>query len=92
MPVSTDSRTHALEIKEDWLCDEHGQPIPDIRAYQFSLFQRGNVIDKQLQTIQDYLESHPEDPTYVPPSKKCHNSQEDTRSREQKETDLKTQE
>uniref|UniRef100_A0A915HMW7 Uncharacterized protein n=1 Tax=Romanomermis culicivorax TaxID=13658 RepID=A0A915HMW7_ROMCU len=28
-----------------------------------------NVINKQLRTIQDYLEMHPEDPNYVPPSK-----------------------
>uniref|UniRef100_A0A915IV00 Uncharacterized protein n=1 Tax=Romanomermis culicivorax TaxID=13658 RepID=A0A915IV00_ROMCU len=70
MPVGTDSITPILEVKEDRLCDEHGEPIRDIRAYQFSLFGRGNAMDKQLRTIQDYLESHPEDPNYVPPSKK----------------------
>uniref|UniRef100_A0A915HVG4 Uncharacterized protein n=1 Tax=Romanomermis culicivorax TaxID=13658 RepID=A0A915HVG4_ROMCU len=40
----------------------------------------------------DYLESHPEDPNYVPPSKKRRDLREDTRSRERKETDLGTQE
>uniref|UniRef100_A0A915K0E2 Uncharacterized protein n=1 Tax=Romanomermis culicivorax TaxID=13658 RepID=A0A915K0E2_ROMCU len=73
-PVSTDSTTPVLEIKKDGLCDQHGEPIRDIRAYQLSLFRRQNTIDKQLRTIQDYLESHPEDPNYVPPSKKRCNS------------------
>uniref|UniRef100_A0A915HLY2 Uncharacterized protein n=1 Tax=Romanomermis culicivorax TaxID=13658 RepID=A0A915HLY2_ROMCU len=58
------------KIEEDQLCDEHSQPIRDIRAYQFSLFRRRNAINKQLPTIQDYLESHPEDPNYVLLSKK----------------------
>uniref|UniRef100_A0A915HJG8 Uncharacterized protein n=1 Tax=Romanomermis culicivorax TaxID=13658 RepID=A0A915HJG8_ROMCU len=49
-------------------------------------------MDRQLHTIQDHLESHPEDPNYVPPSKKCRDSREDTRSREQKETDSRTRE
>uniref|UniRef100_A0A915KBW0 Uncharacterized protein n=1 Tax=Romanomermis culicivorax TaxID=13658 RepID=A0A915KBW0_ROMCU len=92
MPVSTDSRTPILEVKEDRLCHEHGKPIWDIRAYQFSLFQRLNVINKQLRTIQHYLESHPEDPNYVPPSKKHCDSREDMRSREGKETDSKRRE
>uniref|UniRef100_A0A915KT80 Uncharacterized protein n=1 Tax=Romanomermis culicivorax TaxID=13658 RepID=A0A915KT80_ROMCU len=39
-PVSTDSTTPVLEIKKDQLCDKHGEPIRDIRAYQFSLFRR----------------------------------------------------
>uniref|UniRef100_A0A915K5X8 Uncharacterized protein n=1 Tax=Romanomermis culicivorax TaxID=13658 RepID=A0A915K5X8_ROMCU len=56
--------------EKDPLCDEHSEPIRDIRAYQFSLFRRRNAIDRQLRTIQDYLETHPEDPNYVPPSKK----------------------
>uniref|UniRef100_A0A915HPK3 Uncharacterized protein n=1 Tax=Romanomermis culicivorax TaxID=13658 RepID=A0A915HPK3_ROMCU len=47
-PVSTDSRTPVLEVKDDRLCDEHRQPICNICAYQFSLFRRGNVIHKQL--------------------------------------------
>uniref|UniRef100_A0A915HTG3 Uncharacterized protein n=1 Tax=Romanomermis culicivorax TaxID=13658 RepID=A0A915HTG3_ROMCU len=38
-PVSN-SRTPVLGVKEDWLWDKHGQPIRDIRAYQFSLFRR----------------------------------------------------
>uniref|UniRef100_A0A915IF96 Uncharacterized protein n=1 Tax=Romanomermis culicivorax TaxID=13658 RepID=A0A915IF96_ROMCU len=42
--------------------------------------------------LEDYLESHPEDPNYVPPSKKRRDSQEDTRSRERKETDSRTRE
>uniref|UniRef100_A0A915KKK0 Uncharacterized protein n=1 Tax=Romanomermis culicivorax TaxID=13658 RepID=A0A915KKK0_ROMCU len=67
-PVSTDSATPILEIKENRLCDKHGKPIGDIRAYQFSLFLRQKAIDRQLRTIQDYLESHPEDPNYMPPS------------------------
>uniref|UniRef100_A0A915KHF9 Uncharacterized protein n=1 Tax=Romanomermis culicivorax TaxID=13658 RepID=A0A915KHF9_ROMCU len=46
-----------------------------------------SVIDRQLRTIQDYLESHPEDLNYVPPSKKCCDLREDTRSRERKGTD-----
>uniref|UniRef100_A0A915JX45 Uncharacterized protein n=1 Tax=Romanomermis culicivorax TaxID=13658 RepID=A0A915JX45_ROMCU len=69
-PVSTDSTTPVLEVKKDRLCDQHDELIHDIRAYQFSLFQRRKAIDKQLRTIQDYLESHPEDPNYVLPSKK----------------------
>uniref|UniRef100_A0A915HK31 Uncharacterized protein n=1 Tax=Romanomermis culicivorax TaxID=13658 RepID=A0A915HK31_ROMCU len=39
-PVSIDSTTPVLEIKKDRLCNEHGEPIRDIRAYQFSLFRR----------------------------------------------------
>uniref|UniRef100_A0A915I4L2 Uncharacterized protein n=1 Tax=Romanomermis culicivorax TaxID=13658 RepID=A0A915I4L2_ROMCU len=39
-PVSTDSRTPVLEIKEDPLCNKHGKPIHDIQAYQFLLFRR----------------------------------------------------
>uniref|UniRef100_A0A915IXV6 Uncharacterized protein n=1 Tax=Romanomermis culicivorax TaxID=13658 RepID=A0A915IXV6_ROMCU len=77
-PISTDSRTPVLEIKEDRLCDEHGQPICDIRAYHFLLFGRRNAIDKQLRTIQDYLESHPEDPNYVLLLKKRRDSWEET--------------
>uniref|UniRef100_A0A915KIW3 Uncharacterized protein n=1 Tax=Romanomermis culicivorax TaxID=13658 RepID=A0A915KIW3_ROMCU len=88
-PVSTDSRTPVLEIKEDQLCDEHSQLIHNIRAYQFLLFRRRKAIDKQLRTIQDYLESHPEDTNYVPPGKKRRDSREDTPSKERKETDSK---
>uniref|UniRef100_A0A915III3 Transposase n=1 Tax=Romanomermis culicivorax TaxID=13658 RepID=A0A915III3_ROMCU len=36
------------------------------------------IIDKQLRTIQDYLDTHPEDPNYVPPPKKRRESREDT--------------
>uniref|UniRef100_A0A915I6Q5 Uncharacterized protein n=1 Tax=Romanomermis culicivorax TaxID=13658 RepID=A0A915I6Q5_ROMCU len=39
-PVSTDSTTPVSEVKKDRLWDEHGEPIPHIRAYQFSLFRR----------------------------------------------------
>uniref|UniRef100_A0A915JPS6 Uncharacterized protein n=1 Tax=Romanomermis culicivorax TaxID=13658 RepID=A0A915JPS6_ROMCU len=73
-PVNTDSRTPVFEVKEDRLCDEHGQPIRDIRAYQFLLSHRRNTFNKQLQTIQDYLETHPEDPNYLPPPKKRRDS------------------
>uniref|UniRef100_A0A915IME6 Uncharacterized protein n=1 Tax=Romanomermis culicivorax TaxID=13658 RepID=A0A915IME6_ROMCU len=89
-PVSTDSTTPVLQIKKDRLCDEHGESICDIRAYQFLLFPRRNVIDERLRTIQDYLESHPEDPNYVPPWKKRGDSREDMPSRERKETDSRT--
>uniref|UniRef100_A0A915JVD8 Uncharacterized protein n=1 Tax=Romanomermis culicivorax TaxID=13658 RepID=A0A915JVD8_ROMCU len=91
-PVSTDSTTPVLEVKKDRLCDEHGQPIRNIRAHQFSLFRRQNAIDKQLRTIQDYPESHPKDSNYVPPWKKRRDSREDMRTRERKETDSKTRE
>uniref|UniRef100_A0A915KKK2 Uncharacterized protein n=1 Tax=Romanomermis culicivorax TaxID=13658 RepID=A0A915KKK2_ROMCU len=40
----------------------------------------------------DYLESHPEDPNYVPPSKKRRDLREDTQSRERKGTDSRTRE
>uniref|UniRef100_A0A915J219 Uncharacterized protein n=1 Tax=Romanomermis culicivorax TaxID=13658 RepID=A0A915J219_ROMCU len=69
-PISTETATPVLEVKKDRLWEEHGELIRDIRAYQFSLFRRQNAIDRQLRTIQDYLESHPEDPNYVPPSEK----------------------
>uniref|UniRef100_A0A915KHF0 Uncharacterized protein n=1 Tax=Romanomermis culicivorax TaxID=13658 RepID=A0A915KHF0_ROMCU len=39
-PVSTESMTPVLEVKKDRLCDKHGEPIRDVRAYQFSLFRR----------------------------------------------------
>uniref|UniRef100_A0A915I6C2 Uncharacterized protein n=1 Tax=Romanomermis culicivorax TaxID=13658 RepID=A0A915I6C2_ROMCU len=53
---------------------------------------RTNVIQIDSEEDDDYLESHPEDPNYVPPSKKRCDSREDTRSRERKETDSQTQE
>uniref|UniRef100_A0A915KM80 Uncharacterized protein n=1 Tax=Romanomermis culicivorax TaxID=13658 RepID=A0A915KM80_ROMCU len=40
----------------------------------------------------DYLESHPEDPNYVPPSKKHGDLPEDMRSRERKGTDSRMRE
>uniref|UniRef100_A0A915IC58 Uncharacterized protein n=1 Tax=Romanomermis culicivorax TaxID=13658 RepID=A0A915IC58_ROMCU len=88
-PVSTDSRTPVLEIKEDQLCDEHGNPIPDICAYQFLLFCRRNAMNKGLLTIQDYLKKHPENPNYVPPSNKHCDSRDEQKSKERKKIEPK---
>uniref|UniRef100_A0A915HGT5 Uncharacterized protein n=1 Tax=Romanomermis culicivorax TaxID=13658 RepID=A0A915HGT5_ROMCU len=51
-----------------------------------------NSIDKQLRMIQDYLETHPEDPIYIPPPKKCHDSQEEMKCRDRKEIEHKIRE
>uniref|UniRef100_A0A915HU43 Uncharacterized protein n=1 Tax=Romanomermis culicivorax TaxID=13658 RepID=A0A915HU43_ROMCU len=50
--------------------------------------KKDRLCDKHGELIHnDYLESHLEDPNYLPPSKKRRDSGEDTGSRERKETD-----
>uniref|UniRef100_A0A915I9C3 Uncharacterized protein n=1 Tax=Romanomermis culicivorax TaxID=13658 RepID=A0A915I9C3_ROMCU len=40
----------------------------------------------------DYLKTHPEDPIYIPPPKKCRDAQEETKHRDRKEIEHKTRE
>uniref|UniRef100_A0A915KM87 Uncharacterized protein n=1 Tax=Romanomermis culicivorax TaxID=13658 RepID=A0A915KM87_ROMCU len=55
--------------------------------------KKDRLCDKHGEPIRDdYLESHPEDPNYVPPSKKGPDLREHMRSRERKETDSRTRE
>uniref|UniRef100_A0A915I7Z1 Uncharacterized protein n=1 Tax=Romanomermis culicivorax TaxID=13658 RepID=A0A915I7Z1_ROMCU len=98
IPLSKNLSYNISQIKQ-----EDGEDLKMIRPQmipmQYKIPKKNEVdtstpvsTESTTPVLEDYLESHLEDPNYVPPSKKRGDSREDTRSRECKETDSRTRE